>query len=281
VHTHGYQADVVVGRAAASAGLPTVSTVHGFTGGDFKNRLYEFLQLRAFRRMSAVIAVSLPLCDRLRGAGVPAGRLHLVRNAWSSPAPPLTRSEARTLLGLPAADPIVGWIGRLSPEKGPEVFVEALGRCRWRASVMGDGRSGPALRQQAASLGIGERIRWHGLVGAAGRLVTAFDILVLSSHTEGTPIVLFEAMEAGVPIVATAVGGVPDVLGSEEALLVAPGQPEALAAAIDAAMGDRAAAAHRAARARQRLHSEFASGPWLARHEALYRSLLPVTGSRA
>ncbi|MDH5284682.1 MAG: glycosyltransferase, partial [Gemmatimonadota bacterium] len=114
-----------------------------------------------------------------------------------------------------------------------------------------------------------------GLVPGAGQLVGAFDLLVLSSRTEGTPIVLFEAMQAGVPIVATAVGGVPDVLGPDTALLVPPGQPALLASAIQSVARDPAAALARAAKAKARLESEFAPGPWLAGYEALYHSLLP------
>jgi glycosyltransferase involved in cell wall biosynthesis len=275
VHTHGYRADVVTGMAASRAGVPTVSTVHGFTGGDVKNRLYELLQLRAFRRMDAVVAVSSPLRLKLIQAGVPERRVHQIRNAWAPSAPALGRHEARALLGLPESGPVIGWVGRLSPEKGPDIFLEALTRGPWRASVVGDGRVGGDLRRRAEVLGLSNRIRWHGLVPSAGRLVSAFDLLVLSSRTEGTPIVLFEAMEAGVPIVATSVGGVPDVLGTDEALLIPPGDPDRLAEAIQTVFDDRATAVARAARARARLAAEFAPGPWLDQYESLYRSLLP------
>lgn len=275
VHTHGYRADVVTGMAAARAGIPTVSTVHGFTGGDIKNRLYELLQLRAFRRMDAIVAVSSPLRQRLIRAGVPAPRVHLIRNAWAPSAPALGRHEARTLLGLPESEPVIGWVGRLSPEKGADLFLEALTRGPWRASIVGDGRAAGDLRRRAEVLGLSNRLRWHGLVPSAGRLVGAFDLLVLSSRTEGTPIVLFEAMEAGVPIVATSVGGVPDVLGPDEALLVPPDDPDRLAEAIRQVFEDPAAAAARASGARARLAAEFAPGPWLDQYELLYRSLLP------
>src|SRR5207245_7018221 len=79
------------------------------------------------------------------------------------------------------------------------------------------------------------RVRWHGAVRDAGKLFTAFDLFVLSSRTEGSPIVLFEAMAAGVPVIATTVGGVPDTVSTEEAVLVPPEHAPALAAAIRAA----------------------------------------------
>jgi len=275
VHTHGYRADVVTGLAAARAGVPTVSTVHGFTGGDIKNRLYELLQLRAFRRMNAVVAVSSPLRRKLMQAGVPEPRIHCIRNAWAQSSVSLGRHDARAVLGLPGSEPVIGWVGRLSPEKGPDLFIEALSRVPWQASVVGDGRLGGTLRRLAEDLGVSDRLRWHGLVSSAGRLLGAFDLLVLSSRTEGTPLVLFEAMEAGVPIVATSVGGVPDVLGTGEAILVPPDDPDRLAEAIRQVFDDPSAAAARAARARARLGTDFAPGPWLDQYESLYRSLVP------
>ena len=105
----------------------------------------------------------------------------------------------------------------------------------------------------------------------AARQFAAFDVFVLSSHTEGTPIVLFEAMAAGVPIVASRVGGVPDVVSSAEAVLVPPGDPVALAEAIRSIYRDDAAARARAQRARGRLLADFTVPPWITRYDAIYR----------
>ena len=109
---------------------------------------------------------------------------------------------------------------------------------------------------------------------AAG-LLRAVDVVVLSSRTEGTPIVLFEAMAASVPIVAAAVGGVPDVLSGAEALLVEPENADALAAAIRAVRAEPDAAARRAHAAHTRLLSQYDVDPWLSRYETIYRALLP------
>src|SRR2546430_15130133 len=102
------------------------------------------------------------------------------------------------------------------------------------------------MRARAVKLGVADHIRWHGVVPDAERVYTAFDVCVLSSRTEGTPVVLFEAMAAGVPVVATAVGGVPDVLSAEEAVLVASEDPVGLAAGIRDVYADADAAARRA-----------------------------------
>ena len=84
VHTHGYRADVLDAAMARRLGIPVVSTVHGFTGGDRRNRFYEWLQRHALRRFDAVVAVSRALVDDLAVSGVPRERLHYVQNAWRS-----------------------------------------------------------------------------------------------------------------------------------------------------------------------------------------------------
>ena len=274
VHCHGYRADLIAGRAARAAGIARVSTVHGFTGGDWKNRLYERLQLRSFRRFSGVVAVSRPIETRLVGTGIPRDRVHLIPNAWARGPLSLDRAEARTRLGVGPADRLIGWVGRLSREKAADVLLAALAQVDLAAVVIGAGGEREALERQAAALGLAGRVRWAGLVPEAGRYFAAFDCYVLSSRTEGTPIALFEAMAAGVPIVTTRVGGVPDVVGEDEALLVPAEDPAALAGAIRAVFADPGAAAARAARAAARLAHQYALEPWLERHADLYRAVM-------
>lgn len=276
VHTHGYRSDVVDGSVGRSAGIPTVTTVHGFTGGGVRNRVYEWIQERAFRGFDAVVAVSEPIARRLEGRGVARERIHVIPNAFDGSAALVGRADARERLGIPRDEFSIAWVGRLSEEKGPDVFIDAvplLAAPRPTISIIGGGPDEAALRQRSERLGISDGIRWHGLVRGAGALLAAFDALVLSSRTEGIPIVLLEAAAAGTPIVATRVGGVPSMFAEGEALLVPPGDPRALAAAIDAVRSHPAAARERAEAARQRLERDFAPGPWLERYEALYRSL--------
>jgi glycosyltransferase involved in cell wall biosynthesis len=239
------------------------------------------LQLRVARRAQAAVAVSRPIATRYAGAGIPPTRIHLIPNAWSG-STPLERSDARAILGLRPSVPLIGWVGRLSREKGPDVFVEALGLLAdvpWEAAVIGEGPEGKDLVARANALGIGNRVRWPGLVPEMGRAMGALDAFVLSSRTEGTPIALLEAMAAAVPTVATEVGGVPDVVSEREAWLVPPESPVRLAEALRALLADREEAAGRGRAAKERLVQERAEGPWLDRHEALYRSLIVPYGS--
>lgn len=276
VHTHGYRPDVLDAGVARRLGIPVVTTVHGFTGGGWRNRVYEWLQCRAFRQFDAVAAVSRPLMARLAIAGVPAARIHEVPNAWAGGEPPLERDDARRLLGLPLDGFVVGWVGRLSREKGADILLEALPHLHdlpLVVSMVGDGAERLALTGRARGLGLNGQVHWHGAVADAGRLYSAFDLFVLSSRTEGTPIALFEAMAAEVPIIATEVGGVPDVVSPAEASLILPGDPVALASAIRDAHGAQKAAQRRARAARARLSRAFAIRPWLDRYVAIYQAV--------
>jgi len=284
VHTHGYRPDVIDASVARGRGTATVTTVHGFTGGGWRNRLYERVQLLAFRRFSAVVAVSRPLLGRLAAAGVSPARTHLIPNAVVPSADSsVSRADARVALGLGTDRFTVGWVGRLSREKGPDVLLAALAGVDGPVSavVVGDGRERAALRAQAMALGLDATVTWAGAVPDAARWMRAFDVVVLSSRTEGTPIVLLEAMAAGVPVIATAVGGVPDVVTSAEAILVPPDAPAALAGAIARVRDQPAEARDRAAAARVRLETVFSPAVWLSAYASLYAAVANEASVRA
>lgn len=279
-HTHGYHADVLLRSVAQSLHVPTLATVHGFTGGSRKNQLFEWLQRRSLRAMHAVVAVSNPVAHLLSGAGVSRARLHVIRNAWAAPGAFLAREEARNRLGIGPRERVVGWVGRVTPEKGPDVAVSAIAHTPpdLTLSIVGSGRLEPELRRRSRELGIESRIRWHGVVADAWQYFRAFDAYCLSSHTEGTPMALLEAMAAGVPVVATRVGGIPDVVSESEAILVPDGDHVALARALDHAT--REDQTSRTAAASRRLEAEFSVDGWLEKYEELYRTLMQPTADR-
>lgn len=276
VHSHGYRPDILHLDAARRTGAATVTTLHGFTGGNWRVGMYEWLQLRAARRAGAAIAVSQGIAERL-GAGSATSRVHVIRNAYASAASLPTRDEARELLGIPADALAVGWIGRLSAEKGPDVAVEALRRLqssRPTLHFVGAGPDEGALRARARAAGIGDQLHFHGVIREAGRLVRAFDVLLLSSRTEGTPMVVLEAMAAETPIVATNVGGIPHILPRGAALLAPSEDPDALAAALAETLSDREGATIRARFAADVLRTEFGVERWLDRHDEVYDTLI-------
>ena len=272
VHTHGYRTDVLSAPVARRLGVPTVTTIHGFTGGDLKNRMYERIQRWSYRRADAVVAVSALQRDQLARDPRVRDRLHLIRNEWAGPvSEPFDRAASRVALGLPADALVIGWVGRLSREKGPDVLVEALAAmygADWHAAIVGSGPLEQELREAIRRAGLHERVRLTGPVPDAARYFAAFDVLALTSRTEGLPIVLLEAIASGVPVVATRVGGVPDALDGRGGLLVPPESPAETAAALDKALREPGAA--RIALAPSPSND---TAGWLEAYESVYRQV--------
>jgi glycosyltransferase involved in cell wall biosynthesis len=285
LHTHGYRSDVLNGGMARRMGIATVSTLHGSSRMGGFSHFFEWIQERALRRFHGVVAVSAPLRAALLAKGVPPRRLHLVPNAWTAGTVPLSREQARATLGVRPEGLRIGWVGRLVSIKGPDVFLRALagisGDPSWRASMVGDGPEHGRADELVRSLGLTGRVDLHGAIPDAERLFPAFDVLVLSSRSEGMPMVVLEAIASGVPVVATAVGGVPDLLGERGGWLVRPEDPTALGSAIERALADPHEREERAMRARAGLDGEYGPERWLTRHERVYETALAISRSGA
>ena len=277
VHTHGYRPDLLDSGIARGMGIPTVTTIHGSSRMSWRTAVYEAIQFRLLRRFHAVVAVSRPLVADLKRARVPPDRIHLVPNAWDGRSQSLPRVEARNALGLPLDAFVVGWVGRLIPVKGCDVLLRAVSRLRdlsVHASIIGSGLERGRLEALVAQEGMADDVHFHGCREGAANLFRAFDVWVLSSRSEGTPMVLLEAMAAGVPIVATQVGGVSDVVSEAEACLVPPDDPDALAACLRDIHSGRLRTQERVAAARARLVEQHGTEQWIERHVEVYRELL-------
>ena len=280
VHTHGYRPDILASRAARAERVPVVATSHGFSYGAWRNRLYEWLQRRAFRSFDAVVAVSRPMSEMLRSAGVPARLLHVVPNGLSDEVV-YDRARARELLGIPAEAFRIGWVGRFAWAKAVDIFIESVALIQdvpWTASIIGTGEGEAEARALAERLGVAARIQWHGYVADAGHSLAAFDAMVISSRTEGTPISLLEAMRAQVPLITTSVGGIPDVVSEAHAWLVPPHDPNAIAAAVRDVWSRPTERVTRTAAAFNRLRS-FGVEQWVESYERVYRSVLGSTSA--
>jgi glycosyltransferase involved in cell wall biosynthesis len=141
-------------------------------------------------------------------------------------------------------------------------------------ALIGPGQKLQQLRLLSQSLGNADDVLWLGTIPLAHGFFRAFDGLVLSSRTEGTPMVILEAAFAGVPIVATRVGEVAEVTGEDGAFLVDPDRPQRLAEALALTMEMPTGAAARAARARDRVVRHFSARPWAERHVQLYQDAI-------
>lgn len=275
VHTHGYRADVLAARCCHRAGTAVVTTLHGFTGGDLRNRCYEWLQRRAVRICDTVVAVSGAIAGEMTRSGVTPDRVKVIPNVIPPPGPRLTRDEARDALGIAGDRWVVGWVGRVSHEKGLDVLLDArhtVDDPTLTIAVLGDGPERIALERRVRDSGSADRVRWCGLVPGAERYFAAFDVLVISSRTEGSPIVLLEAMAARTPLIVTSVGGVPDMVTAASALLIPPDDPASLAAAVQEVRRDPAAAERRAALAALRATRRSDPVRWVRRYTDAYDS---------
>ncbi len=238
--THGYKSDVLGRPAARRAGVPIVSVSRGWTGESFRVWCYEAIDRVCLRFMDRVVCVSAGQAKRVLRAGVDPSRIRVIRNAARLRAfeavDPDGQSRLQALAG--GDGPIVLAAGRLSPEKGFSILVEAA---KWvheqfpevRFVLFGEGPERNRLESLIARLQLTDVFRLAGFSNDLDSLIPWSKCVVLPSFTEGLPNVALEAGAAGVPVVATAVGGTPEVvIDGETGYLVAPGDPKSLARRI-------------------------------------------------
>jgi glycosyltransferase involved in cell wall biosynthesis len=241
---HGYKAHILGRLAARWIGIPAIAVSRGWTGESRRVKFYEWLDRRHLRFMDHVVCVSDGQADKVREwCSVPPSRLTVIRNsarlyAFENDSP---EARAKLLSFFPTTSRISHVVlaaGRLSPEKGFDVLVEAAATvCRDnpRAGIVlfGEGVLRSNLEKRIVELGLENRFLLPGFRTDLDTLIGAADVVVLPSFTEGLPNVALEASAAGVPVVATAVGGTPEVVADgETGFLVPPGQPESIAAKV-------------------------------------------------
>ena len=236
-HSHDYKTDVLglmVRRQLPK--LKLVSTVHGFTRENLKTRLYARVNDVALRGYDRVFAVSPALIRHCAMKGVHPDRLSYLPNAieldryrFRSPEDQVAVKQS---LGIHGDSPAIAMVGRLSREKGVDRALRlfaALHEHRPAATLhlIGDGPERGRLVELADTLEIDDAVKFHGWCSDVPARLRAMDMLLSTSHTEGMPNALLEAMALGVPIAATAVGGVPEMLaGGEAGVLLANNEDE-------------------------------------------------------
>ncbi|WP_437967440.1 glycosyltransferase [Sorangium sp. So ce260] len=288
VHTHNpgphlYGALAAgLARAASLPGGGGPRVIHTKHGRNYPKQKRKVLVNRLAAALTdRVVAVS----DDARAVALEVERLDparvvtILNGVDTDVFRPGDAGAARARLGVPASGYHVGCVARLSPEKDHATLLAAFARLREvrpdaHLSLIGDGPLRPALEQQAARLGLGGAVTFAGTRGDVAELLPAFDVFALASLTEGISLTLIEAAAAGLPIVATRVGGNPEILAEgETGLLVSPGAPETLAAALEAVAvrEDRAAMGMRG---RARVIERFGMDRMIRAYEDLYDEVL-------
>ncbi len=287
---HGYKA-ILLGRLAARrAGVPAVAVSRGWTGETPRVRAYEWAERRTLRLMDRVVCVSEGQAAKVRRwCRVPDRRLVVIPNAARLDALNGTDPDARgRLFGFfpPTFKPerVILAAGRLSPEKGFAVLADAAARiCRDDPAagvvLFGDGVERETIEAKLAALGLRDRFVLPGFRPDLDALTPAADVVVLPSFTEGLPNVALEASAAGLPVVATAVGGTPEVVADgETGYLVPPGKPDALAARIVELLRDAPLRRRFGDAGRRRMHDRFTFAAQAAAYGRLFASLRPAAG---
>jgi glycosyltransferase involved in cell wall biosynthesis len=287
LHAHGFGSNAWAAIWGRLTQVPVV-IAHEHTWSFEGQPVRKFVDRHVIARWSDVLlAVSREDRRRMRDIeGISDDRTRYLPNG----IPPLTTlgHNVRTELEIPVDAPVIGTVGVLRQQKGLDLLIEAsatLAREFPIIRVLIAGGGLPARKQQleaqARALGLSEVVTLLGLRTDIGDVLSALDVVVSSSHFEGSPLAIMEYMAAGKPIVATRVGGVPDLIEhGKTGVLVEPGDVDALAEGISTLLRDRERAGQLGTEARLRQQAEFDIDTTVRRVEDLYEALLVKRGRR-
>lgn len=289
-HSHGYKADLYTLLAARRAKVTALTTAHGWTSENAKVRLYERLQAFLWRFFDRVVCVSQSYRQLAVAAGVPDRKITVVHNAIRSSYQALgaqARGEARAALGLDDDAQVVAIIGRLGIEKGHRLFVDAAAQLaprfpKARFLIAGEGAQRAEIEAQVAQLKLGGTVRLLGHRNDLPAIYPALDLLAMASLREGLPNVLLEAMLHGVPGVAMAVGGIPEVISDGvDGLLVPPGDLARFVDSLTILLGDPVRRAAMGAAAVTKVRDGFLFDARMKHMVAIYEAGLTRPGTPA
>jgi len=277
LHTVGYKADVH-GVWASRAGrlFPVVSTVHGWLfRPDIKEQFYGWLNLQALKRADRIVALSSYYESYLIKRGIPAQRLCRIPSGLR----PEEFSPDTNAMSLPTEPMIVGMMGRFSSEKNHAMLIRAAKRLKEssvpvRFVVAGTGPDWTSVQQLAEQQGVAHMFSWPGYMDTR-TFFRDIEIMVMCSRVENLPYTILEGMACGRPVIATRVGGIPDLVqDGETGFLIPPDDDAALADKLAVCVRDRALVAHLGTGGRARLVKEFSMDRCLSLHLDMYASVL-------
>jgi glycosyltransferase involved in cell wall biosynthesis len=285
IHCHGYKANILMGVLSRRIRkVPYIVTIHGWTSSKSIGKMvaYEWLDAIIANRADCVIAVSEMMTKDLKMKI--AGLKPLVIN---NGIPCLNFKDGEEYIinklkeeGGGQDNFFLGAIGRLSLEKGFDLLIRAVAGVvskghKLSLALLGHGEERSSLERQVEALGLQGKVHFLGYVPEAYKYMKCFDAFVMSSRTEGLPITLLEAMQAEVPIIATAVGGVPEILeGGGCGRLIRSDDLSALVNAIVEAISSRKMLLARAQRAKIRVHKNYSVKVMEVKYRNCYENIL-------
>ncbi|MCG3116090.1 MAG: glycosyltransferase [Candidatus Manganitrophus sp. SA1] len=290
VHSHGYKPNILLGVIPGKK-FKVISTVHGWakqTAG-MKGKFYEFLDAIALKRMDRVIAVSRAVQGDLLGHGLKARKISLVYNGIKIGAPKSSWdvASARRKFGFPDDVFVIGSVGRLATVKGHSYLIEAMPSIlnevkSCQLMIAGEGPLRVELEALISKLGLSKTVKLVGHIDDIDQFMAAIDLFVLPSLSEGLPIALLEAIASEKPVLASSVGGIPEVItNSGEGVLILPANAEAISLAICRLLKHREQLEELSVNSRKRVENMFSSSKMAMDYSAIYASLVSPSESSA
>ncbi len=287
VHTHLLYANILGSTAAHLAKVPVVCTLHStqFEKGR-RPRLFltllEDLCLRNFADRILAVGEKVAAAHRRH---YPGRVVDVITNGIPKPKFPTVqeRERLRREITGDGSDPVVITVGRFTGAKGYEDMIEAFHLLRSNAPkpklmMVGTGPQVDTIKNQIEDLGLKQSVILTGEREDVPQLLALSDVFASSSHREGLPLAVLEAMMAGLPVVATSVGDIPNVVTKETGVVVPPHHPELLAEALDELLKDPKRRQAMGQAAYRRAMSEYSVDAWMKKHLALYREVLASRG---
>lgn len=282
IHTHEYKSNAIARLLRSCSRFEIVATAHGYNRTTHREVLYYGLERLLFRWVRRIVVPNRDMFEKIRSIGIPPGRLEIIHNGIEiegrEPPRPHARGQRARLL----------FLGRLSLEKDATNLIFA---CKMLVDegrdielwLAGDGPERERLESLVSELELADRVGMQGFVEDVPSLLGQVDLLVNPSRTECMPNCILEAMWAGVPIVATAVGGVAEMVrGEHEALLCPPRDSKALAERIRRLLDDPSLATRLAQAGKRRVHERFAFERRMEKMLEMYRRVCEAReGGRA
>lgn len=284
VHTNGYFADIIGVPISKLLGISHISTCHGFIKTDRKLSFYNALNRFTLRFATLVIAVSESIKEQLINNGLEESNISVIQNAVEisnvNESLRKDRKEKKSILDLSQDDFVVAYIGRLSEEKGIQHLIKAYSIIEKRNAyirliIIGDGPDKNKLIELVTKKRLTDKVSFVGFQNDIESWLAAIDIFILPSLTEGTPMALLEAMSFGLPVIASAVGGVPKVIKSMiNGILVSPANPNQIADAIIKLYNNDELRLKIARKAAETIATHFSINQWITKIESVYLDII-------
>lgn len=284
LHSHGYKGNILLGLLPRPLRkIPMVSSLHGYTstGGLTRMRMYEWLDSLSLRFIDRVVLVDSAMREHPRLSKLPV-RFTVVRNGIPNQRIAENKKLDSDIVNFCSSGFVIGAIGRLSREKGYDVLLRAFQmatgqRSDLRLIIIGEGGERAKLEKMIEKFCFSETVMLAGFRADAKKYLSLMDTLVLSSFTEGLPLVALEGLQAGVPIVASRVGGLPELLEDGKAgIVIEKGNAEILSEAIIKIVEDTAFRKKIAAHGKNRVATTYSSRRMAEGYLKVYRDLTRI-----